>query len=170
MTARRIDRALEQFRAGTRDLYTEDGQKLYSDEEHERRMDVLLEEFDRERDSVVADADRTIEKTEPTIALEHRDLSDSLTTTELECANAKRSYVEDDVRTLPLETLLKRVAAAQAAGDKPTMFLYARTLHRRIEAEFETGIFPDQAARLERLASELAQAVRGPGARLIHFE
>ena len=40
-----------------------------------------------------------------------------------------------------------------------------RTLPRRAEAEYEAGIFPDQAARLERFASELAQAVRGPEAK-----
>ena len=71
MTARRIDKALEQFRAGERDLYTEDGQKLYSDEEHERRHEVLLERFYREKDSAVAEADRAIEKAERTLALEH---------------------------------------------------------------------------------------------------
>jgi hypothetical protein len=70
MTTRRIDRALEQFRAGERDLYTEDGQKLYSDEEHERRHEALLERFDREKDSLVAEANRTIEKAERTLALE----------------------------------------------------------------------------------------------------
>ena len=83
MTTRRIDRALEEFRAGERDLYTEDGQKLYSDEEHERRHDALLEGFDREMESIVAEADRTIEKAERTLTLEHCDLSDSLTTEEL---------------------------------------------------------------------------------------
>ena len=69
MTARRIDKALEQFRAGERDLYTEDGQKLYSDEEHERRHEALLERFYREKDSAVAEADRAIEKAERTLAL-----------------------------------------------------------------------------------------------------
>ena len=33
MTSQRIDRALERFRAGKQDLYTDDGQKLYSEEE-----------------------------------------------------------------------------------------------------------------------------------------
>ena len=64
MTTRRIDRALEEFRAGERDLYTEDGQKLYSDEEHERRHEALLERFDCEKDSAVAEADRVIEKSQ----------------------------------------------------------------------------------------------------------
>jgi len=158
-----MDRALERFRAGERDLYTEEGHKVYSDEEHERRHDALLAEFDREKDSAVAEADRAIERAERTLALEHHDLSDSLTTTELERANAKKSYVEDDVWNLPPEALAKRVRAAQTAGDKPTMFLYARTLQRRAETEYEAGT--DQAARngatLERLASELTQAVRG---------
>jgi hypothetical protein len=165
MTTRRIDRALEQFRAGERDLYTEDGQKLYSDEEHERRHDALLAEFDREKDSAVAEADRTIERAERTLALEHRDLSDSLTTTELERANAKKSYVEDDVRDLPLENLECRAEAARAAGDKPTLFLYARTLPKRAEAEYEASVFPDKAAKLERLAKELGEAVRGAEAK-----
>ena len=123
MTSQRIDRALQRFRAGEQDLYTENGQKLYSDEEHERRLEALLEDFDREKDSVVSEAERTIEKAERTLALEHRDLSDSLTTEELERANAKRSYVEDDVWSLSPETLLKRARAAQAASDRPTMSL-----------------------------------------------
>jgi hypothetical protein len=98
------------------------------------------------------------------VLLEHRDLSDSLTTTELERANAKKCYVEDDVRNLPLEKLVMRVRAAQTAGDRPTMFLYARTLQRRVEAEYEGGATGETAknvATLERLASELTQAVRG---------
>jgi hypothetical protein len=120
----KIDTALKRFRAGKRELYTEEGQKLYSDEEHERRHDALLAEFDREKDSVVAEADRTIEKAERTLTLEHRDLSDNLTTTELERANAKRSYVEVDVWSLSPETLLKRAQAARVAGDRPTVFFF----------------------------------------------
>lgn len=146
MTTRRIDKALEHFRAGERDLYTEEGQRLYSDEEHECRHDALLAEFDREKDSAVAEADRTIEKAERTLALEHRDLSDSLTNTELERANAKRSYVEDDVWSLPPETLLKRARAAQVAADRPTMFLYARTLQKRAGTEYEAAN-TDEAAK-----------------------
>jgi hypothetical protein len=163
MTKQRIDRALEKFRAGERNLYNEEGHKLYSDEEHERRHEALLEEFDREKDSVVTEADRTIEKAERTLALEHRDLSDSLTTEELERANAKRSYVEDDVWSLAPDTLIKRAEAARVAEDRPTMFLYARTLGRRAEIEYEEGD-PSAAAQLERLSSELTQAVRGPEA------
>jgi hypothetical protein len=123
MTASRIDRATQRFRAGERDFYTEDGQMLYSDEEHERREDALLEEFDRELESVIAGADRAIERAARTLTLEHCDLSDSLTTTEIERANAKKAYVEDDVKYLPLEDLVRRAEAARTAGDKPTMYL-----------------------------------------------
>jgi hypothetical protein len=161
MTKQQIDRALEKFRAGERNLYNEEGQKLYSDEEHERRHDALLKEFDREKDSVVTEADRTIEKAERTLALEHRDLSDSLTTEELERANAKRSYVEDDVWSLSPDVLIKRAEAARAAEDRPGMFLFARTLGKRAEIEYEEGD-PAAAAQLEQLASELTQTVRGP--------
>jgi hypothetical protein len=35
MSKQRIDGALERFRAAEQNLYTEEGQKLYSDEEHE---------------------------------------------------------------------------------------------------------------------------------------
>ena len=56
MIARRIDQATAAFRAGMRDLHTDDGQKLYSDEEHERRMEALLERFDREVEGVVRNA------------------------------------------------------------------------------------------------------------------
>jgi hypothetical protein len=161
MTKRDIDRALEQFRAGERDLYTDEGYKLYSDEEHERRYEALLADFDREKDYVIADADRTIEKAERTLALEHRDLSDSLTTMELERANAKKGYVEDDAWSLPLETLERRAQAAQAAADRPTMFLYARALKRRVEVECEADGDQALAAQLEQFASSLAQTVRG---------
>jgi hypothetical protein len=163
MTKQSIDRALERFRAGERDLYAQEGQKLYSEEEHERRGEALLEEFDCEAESVISEADRTIEKAERALALEHRDLSDSLTTTDLERANAKRSYVEDDVWSLAPDTLIKRAEAARVAEDRPTMFLYARTLGRRAEIEYEEGD-PSAAAQLERLSSELTQAVRGPEA------
>lgn len=165
MTTGRIDQATKRYRAGERYLRTVDGQRLYSDEEHERRTEALLEEFDREVERAVAEADRTIERADRTLALEHRDLSDSLTTAELERANAKKSYVEDDVEDLSLDDLVRRVEAAQVAADKPTMFLYARALPKRAESEYEAGVFPDQAARLEGLAKELAEAVRGPEAK-----
>ena len=163
MTSQRIGRALEWFRAGKQDLYTDDGQKLYSDEEHERRLEALLAEFDHEKDSVVSEADRTIANAERNLALEHRDLSDSLTTTELERANAKRSYVEDDVWSLSSVTLLKRARAAQAAGDQPTIFLYARSLEKRAGVEYENGS-GEEGAQLETLASELTRVVRSPDA------
>jgi hypothetical protein len=166
MSTQRIDNALEKVRRGNQNLYTEEGQRLYSDEEHERRYEALLAEFDREKDSVVAEADRTIEQAERTLALEHRDLADSLTTEELERANAKRVYVDDDVWNLPLEALVKRVEAAQAVGDKPTMFLYARTLGSRASMEYEGGNVTEHTAGavrdLETLAPELVQVVRGP--------
>jgi hypothetical protein len=60
MTKRSVDRAVEQFRAGERDLYTDEGQRLYSDEEHERRLEALLETFDREKGYVIAGADKTL--------------------------------------------------------------------------------------------------------------
>jgi hypothetical protein len=165
MTTSRIDRATAAFRAGERDLHTVDGQKLYSDEEHERRVESLLETFNREADAAIAEADRIVERAEHTLALEHRDLSDSLTTAELERANAKKSYVEDDVRDLPLDKLVQRVKAAKVAGDKPTMFLYARTLERRVETEYEDGNVDERNAKavreLEELAGELTQTVRG---------
>jgi hypothetical protein len=164
MSKQSIDRALERFRAGERNLYTAEGHKLYSDEEHERRYDALLDDFDREKDSVIAEADRTIEKAERTLALEHRDLSDSLTITELERANAKRSYVEDDVWSLSPDKLIKRAEAARVAGDRPTMFLYARSLQKRVEMEYEEGEVTKEVAALEQLASELARIVRGPEA------
>jgi hypothetical protein len=54
MSKHRIDTALERFRAGERDLYTDEGQKLYSDEEHERRHDALSKlSDDRARLSIV---------------------------------------------------------------------------------------------------------------------
>lgn len=163
MSTQRIDNALQKFRRGSQGLYTDEGQKLYSDEEHERRHEALLAEFDREKDSVVSEADRAIEKAERDLALEHRDLSDSLTTAELERANAKRSYVEDDVWNLDPETLVRRARAAQAAGDRPTMFLYARALQRRSEVEHENGSGED-GAHLAQLAIGLTQIVRGPDA------
>ncbi len=165
MTTGRIDRATAAFRAGERNLYTDAGQKIYADEEHERRYDALLERFDREKDIAVGEADRAIERAERTLALEHRDLSDSLTTTELERANAKKPYVEDDVRNLPLDDLERRVEAARASGDKPTLFLYARALPRRAQEAYEAGVNPEQGARLERLAKELEGEVRGSEAK-----
>ena len=164
MTARRIDRAVEKVRTGKQNLYTEEGQMLYSNEEHARREEALLEEFDREVNSVVSGVDRTIEQADRTLTLEHRDLSDSLTVSELERANAKKPYVEEDVRDLPLDDLVRRVEAARTAGDKPTMFLYARALPKRTQAAYEAGGAQDQGARLERMAKELGEAVRGPDA------
>jgi hypothetical protein len=164
---RRIDKALERFRAGEAELHTDDGSRLFSDEEHDRRYQALLAEFDRAKDRVVTDADKAIEEAERTLVLEHRDLADNLTNEELTRANAKKAYVEDDVRNVTLETLVKRVKAAQASGDRPTQFLYARTLQNRIETEYASDVTQENAwalRELEALAADLTRTIRGPEA------
>jgi hypothetical protein len=44
------------------------------------------------------------------------------------------------------------------------MFLYARSLQKRVEMEYEEGEVTKEVAALEQLASELARIVRGPEA------
>jgi len=165
---RQIDDALERFREQEQLLYDENGERLWSDTEHERRYQTLLDAFDRTRDAIIQQADRKIEEASTTLVLEHRDLSDSLTNEELERANTKRAYVEDDVWNLPLGDVVMLVRAAQAANDKPTMFLYARTLQRRVDTEYEADNVNERTAKdvreLEELAPALTQAVRGPEA------
>lgn len=136
---REVDQALAGFRRKEQQLYREDGERIYSEEEHARRVEDLLQEFDQAKSRAEAEADRAVESANKTLQLEHRDPADVLTTEELARANARRAFVAEDAEALPLSELTNRMRAAVAAGEKATAFLYARYGRRRVDSELGAG-------------------------------
>lgn len=160
-----VDQALASFRRKEQQLYREDGERIYSDEEHARRVEGLLQEFDQAKSQAEAEADRAVESANKTLQLEHRDPTDVLTAEELARANARRAFVAEDAEALPLSELTDRVRAATVAGDKATAFLYARYARRRVdsglEAGRERGGLPARDAALLRTLGEALDELDG---------
>jgi hypothetical protein len=136
---------------------------------------ALAHELNTARE-LAAEADR--------IALEaHSDPSSWLTPEELTAANARASFVREDIAQLDPGALLNRARQALAAGDKPLAWLmlrymptslddYSPSLHhelQQVRAALETAVKPAAAAdatkraNAQRLAAEerrVAAAVR----------
>lgn len=128
----KIDTAAERHEEEQAKLYRPDGSKRYSDEEHAEREGELREEFNVSLDTIEAGIDRQIASAEETLVrVEHADPADSLTPEELARANARRSFVSEDVEALPIPDLIGRCRAALASGDRVSLFLLSRYAGRR---------------------------------------
>jgi len=115
---------------------------------------VLEHEFRAALDAIGPDIEKRIEGAErEVLALEHADPSSSLTTDELEAANARRAFVTDEVFGMSAEALAERFRAVLASGDRPAMFLYAH--HARVKTNDPVFGDDSETLRLKELAGEL---------------
>lgn len=132
----RIERAVQRRDAGLAELERPDGSKLYGPEEHAEREAAIEDEFKATMDAIEGEVDKRIAAGEETLLLaQSADPVDTLTTSELERANAKRAFVSDEALTLPPKDLERRLRAVLAQGDRPTMFLYALYAGQRVGNE-----------------------------------
>src|SRR5690606_31031642 len=116
--ARRVDEALERFKAERASLYRPDGTPKYSPQEHRERIDQLLAELDRTLDEVRAFARQYLIEAQQKRDAGYVDPFDRLSSAEQAKAANRAAFVKEDVESLPFEELEKRLRAAQAQGDR----------------------------------------------------
>jgi hypothetical protein len=172
---RDVERAVSEFEAARKRLYR-DGVKLYSDDEHGRRLGELAEDLREKVEAVASEAAQDAGKYEQeALALSYTDPLKSLTTSERERVSASMPLVREDCETMPLGALVERMRAVAAGVDKPSKLLHSRYGLRRCEMENarldearrSTGEAPvgtDTAAlrELRTAAEEIAQALKDP--------
>jgi hypothetical protein len=159
----KIDRAAERHEEAARALYRPDGRKVFGEDEHEERERALRREFHADLDAVGPDIEKRIEAAEKEVLrLEHADPSAALDVSELEEANARRSFVSDEVFALDPDALADRARAVIASSDRAAMFLYAHHLRARAN----DAVLGSEAERLRlgELAGELESALDPEGA------
>jgi hypothetical protein len=168
----RIDQAAAAFEEKRAGLYRPDGSKLFADAEHDEREAALRREFSAALDHIGPAIEKRIETAaEDAHQLEHRDPSGSLSSEELERANARRAFVADEVFGLSTDALAERMRAVAAAGDRPGMFLYTHHVRaktpgseaeglqlKELVSELESALDPDRAKRREQAAKALEEA------------
>lgn len=130
-----VERAVSEFEAEKKRLYR-DGVKLFSDEEHTRRLGELTEDLREKVEAVASEAAADAEGYErEALALSYQDPLTNLTVSERERVSASMPLVREDCETMPLAALVERMRAVAAGAEKPSKFLHARYGLRRYEME-----------------------------------
>jgi len=130
-----VEKAVSEFEAAQKRLYR-DGVKLYSDDEHNRRLGELTEDLRETVEAVASEAAQDAGKYEQeALALSYTDPLKSLMTSERERVSASMPLVREDCETMPLGSLVERMRAVAAGVDKPAKLLHARYGLRRCETE-----------------------------------
>lgn len=119
------ERAQTRYEEGTNALLRPDGSKLYADDEHRERVQVL----EQERNEVLGEVEHEAHEIRVAVEseieiIENADPTSSLSSDELEQANLRRAFAMDAAETLSLEAFGKRLASVLAAGDKGSIFAY----------------------------------------------
>ena len=147
----RIDTAAERAQAQKEALFNKDGRRLYSDEEHQRRMEVIAEEIGRAAAEVDEGAAKLIEDKEHELdRYLYNDPTDELLGEQLESANLRRHFVKEDCEEMLLEELVKRCRGVLADNTQEMIWLYARNGRRRATQALEklnTGSISTDAQR-----------------------
>lgn len=130
-----LESALETFQRQRATLLRPDGERLYSDDEHQRREAALLAELDTSIAAVTARAESTIAEAEREALLADRDPIATLPTDELTRAAALAPFVAEDAGRLDFATLARRCEAALALRDGSTGQAKARA-HQAVYARY----------------------------------
>lgn len=134
----RVERAAAEVERKRRTLFRSDGVTTHIPEEHAVKMAALDAElagvFDRagklatdERASVEAAIDK----------LEHGDIMDVLTASELAKAASRMPFVEQDAQHLSLTDLVARLRVVESEGDRSLIALWLRNGRLRLGREQE---------------------------------
>ena len=154
-------RAAEKVAAERAKLVRSDGSPMYMPEEHAERERAILADagaaYDAETARHLAMADDAREKAEAELVKLDGDPFDRLTADEQARASARRTFVKEDVETLPADELVRLARAALVAKDRAGCYLFLRYLARRPRA---TG----DAAGLATVVRDLGE-VFGAGER-----
>ena len=134
----RIERAVEHAETQKEALFRSDGSRFYSDEEHQRRLEAIVEEIGRVAGEVDEEAARLIEDREHQLdRYLHNDPTDALLSDQLASANLRRPFVKEDCEEMPLAELVNRCRGVLVDDTKEKVWLYARYARRRANQTLE---------------------------------
>jgi hypothetical protein len=144
----------QRFEEGQAQHYHADGSKYYADEEHEQRLSALRTERNWELREIQEEANRAIEEAQADLAaLTNGDPTTILSDTELQRANNKRQFVAEDVASLGMEALSKRIDTVARGGHRASMFAYLAASKRYVASN--TSGSDDERTELMALAARL---------------
>lgn len=131
----RAEAARDLFEAGRAKLFGKDGERLFSDQEHERRLAALRDARNAAFDAVEAEADAAIQAANAEIErISNGGPVGLLTGGEMAEASARLALIEKDLAGLRGAGLEERLSAVRLGGDRATMggYLVAARAHRAV--------------------------------------
>lgn len=130
---KKIDRAVEAAESEKAKLLKRDGNRIYSDTEHDGRLRQIDDKFNRVTNEVAEELDTIAEEKEAELVqYRYGDPTDALVGPQLENANAKRIFVKEDCETLPMLDLARRLRSVIELGKKESIWLHARYARMRV--------------------------------------
>jgi hypothetical protein len=164
-----VDAARQALAAGRQALLDEDGRRLYSDAEHERREQALREQFRAAISEATEAAQAAIRAAEAD--LEHADIDPvhRLSRAELERAVLLKQLVGDRLLTATLAEVDSEVEALLREGDRAGRYVAWRVLTDRRRAHIDAGVSAatDLTRRLAAPNSHEATALASMAERLL---
>jgi hypothetical protein len=127
-------RAATQFEADKSALFRADGAKKYGDQEHNERLQALLQNLTEVATWVHGKCDGAIEAAATAKAVQHAEPLASLTDAELQRAYHLKPFVQDTVDGMRLDQLAQRLGAVVAGGDKAEIACYHAATEKKVEA------------------------------------
>ncbi len=173
---RAADQVHDAYISESKKLYREDGQKKFSEAEHQE----LADDLKRQRDEAFSKLKKRADKASSEIteklevaALPERYLSDQ----DMERANSRRGFVQEDIDRLPLGEVPVLLREAELSGDRVEKWLASRYATIRADRELEklresggAGVGAEEVSRHLREVREGAQRLQEqlqlPGARV----
>jgi hypothetical protein len=109
---------------------------LYVPEQHQQRLNEFRDNLRAGVERIAAAADEQIGEIQQTInTMVPPNPLDRLSSTELEVANARRVFVEEDISNAPLRDLHRRLSVLVQNEDRANLFLFTRYLPARLQKE-----------------------------------
>ena len=122
-----------QFEKAKAQLYRPDGQPRYSAQEHNERLQSLLQPLTEAAASVKEAADAALEAAKMARVGEHADPLSTLSDSELSRAASLKGFVEDYLSSTALDRVGLRLAAVAASGNKGEIAAYYVATNKRID-------------------------------------
>ena len=114
--------------------------KIFSDAEHAERLNTLRGERNRVLGEVEAELQAAFQEANAEITnLENRDPAELRASEELARANQKRAFASDAAETLDVGSIVRRLEAVLAGGEKGSVFARWMAGQRRREKILERG-------------------------------
>ena len=121
-----VQRSLDTLQVNQATLYTHDGHKINPPGKHESELARLLVGLESSVEKAVAVADRVSAEVEAARLAPFSDPTSALSAADLQDANLRRVFIEEDVSTLPLADLVERLRAVHASGSQASTWLHWR--------------------------------------------